>query len=133
MQNQALQGPVALAARILLAILFVASGFSKIMGYDGTAGYMSSHGLPMVSILLPLTILVELGGGLLLVLGWFTRPVAVVMFLFLIPVTLVFHTAGDHGNTIHFMKNLCIMGGMLLLFLQGPGPWSVDARRGVLA
>jgi len=123
------QDLIALLGRVLLAMLFIVSGYSKISGYDGSMGYMASHGLPMVSILLPLTILVELGGGLLIVLGLLTRPVAVILFLFLIPVTLVFHTAGDAGNNIHFLKNLSIMGGMLFLAMHGPGALSLDAHR----
>jgi putative oxidoreductase len=124
-----LQNPATLVGRILLATLFVLSGFGKIVGYSGTEAYMSSHGLPLVSVLLPLTILVELGGGLCIVLGLYARQVAIVMFLFLIPVTLVFHTSGDSANQIQLLKNLSIMGAMLLLAAFGPGLWSIDARR----
>jgi len=133
MQNQNFTNAAALAGRILLALIFVLSGFNKIVGYDGTAAYMANAGLPLVSILLPLTILIELGGGLLLILGWKTRIVAAVVFLFLIPVTLVFHGhAADPSQAqaqfIHLLKNLSIMGGMLMLVAFGPGGWSVDGR-----
>jgi putative oxidoreductase len=124
-----LKDPLLLVGRVLLVVLFLLSGWGKISGYEGTAGYMTSHGLPMVSVLLPLTILCEFGGGLLIALGLFTRPVAAILFLFLIPVTLVFHTAGDPTNQIMLLKNLSIMGGMLLLMASGPGRFSIDARR----
>jgi len=128
--NSNLQNGSALVGRLLLALLFVLSGFQKITGYSGTAGYMASAGLPMIGLLLPLTILIELGGGLLLVIGWQTRWVALVMFLFLIPVTLTFHNvAVDPTQMVMLLKNAAIMGGMLQLFAFGAGAWSVDGRR----
>ncbi len=126
---------IALVGRILLALIFIVSGFGKLMHYAGTETYMASAGLPMVELLLPLTILVELGGGLLIAFGLFTRIVAILVFLFLIPVSLVFHhfwdlPAAQAGmQQIQFMKNITIMGGMLLLAYAGPGSWSLDARR----
>jgi len=130
--NSNLQNGSALVGRLLLAMLFVLSGFQKITGYSGTAGYMASAGLPMIGLLLPLTILIELGGGLLLVIGWQTRWVALVMFLFLIPVTLTFHNvAVDPTQMVMLLKNAAIMGGMLQLFAFGPGAWSIDGRHPV--
>ena len=126
---------VALAGRILLALIFLVSGFGKLTDYTGTEAYMASAGLPMVGLLLPLTILVELGGGLLIAAGLFARSIAIVEFLFLIPVSLVFHHFWDlpaaqaMEQQIHFLKNVSIMGGMLLLAYAGPGSWSLDARR----
>ena len=134
--NTKLQNSAALVGRILLALIFIISGFGKISGYAGTAGYMASKGLPMVAVLLPLTILVELGGGLLIALGWKTRWAAAVVFLFLIPVTLVFHNptglaaAEAQQQMINLLKNLSIMGGMLGLFAFGPGGFSLDAKQG---
>ena len=125
----------ALVGRILVALIFIISAFGKITGYAGTAGYMASKGLPMVDVLLPLTILVELGGGLLIAIGWKARWAAAALFLFLIPVTLVFHNpAGLAGfeaqqQTINLLKNLSIMGGMLCLFAFGPGRFSFDAKQ----
>ena len=125
----------ALVGRILLALIFIISGFGKITGYAGTAGYMASQGIPMVDVLLPLTILVELGGGLLIAIGWNARWAAAVTFLFLIPVTLVFHNpaglAPDEAQQqmIHLLKNVSIMGGMLGLFAFGPGGFSLDAKK----
>ena len=123
-----IQNPAALVGRILLALIFVTAGFGKITGYAGAAGYMASKGLPLIDVLLPLTILVELGGGLLIVFGLFSRYAALAIFLFLIPVTLIFHSAGDAVNQIMFMKNISIMGGLLLLIANGPGMWSIDGR-----
>ncbi len=121
-----------LIGRILLSLIFVISGFKKIVGFAGTAGYMSSKGLPMVQVLLVLTILVELGGGLMILLGWKARWAALAIFLFLIPVTLVFHAfwAVDPAQTQmqfnSFMKNFAIMGGMLYIIAYGAGPLSLD-------
>lgn len=124
----------ALVGRILVALIFIISGYGKIAGYAGTAGYMADKGVPLVDLLLPLTILIELGGGLLLAIGWKVRWAAAVMFLFLIPVTLVFHNpaglaaAEAQQQMIELLKNLSIMGGMLGLFAFGPGRFGIDAR-----
>ena len=120
-----------LAGRILLGLIFVISGAAKIAGYSGTAGYMESHGLPLVQVLLPLTILIELGGGLMLVLGWNARLAAAVLFLFIVPTTLVFHNfwavpADQMQNQLNnFLKNIAIMGGLLYVVVFGSGPVSV--------
>ncbi len=126
---------VPLVGRVLLALLFVVSGFGKVSHYDATAGYMASAGMPLIPLLLPATILVELGGGLLLIIGLFTRPVAVLLALFTIPVTLTFHHFWDLPaaqaamQQIHFLKNLSIIGGLLMLYSYGAGSISVDGRR----
>ncbi len=130
--DNALQNYLALSGRILLAVIFVMSGYGKIGGFEATAGYMASKGLPMAQLLLVLTILIELGGGLMLIVGYRTRLAAVALFLFLIPVTLVFHNfwvapaAEVQMQTIMFMKNLAIMGGMLYVTAFGPGRFSLD-------
>jgi len=126
--------PAMFLGRIFLALLFVVSGIGKITGYAGTAAVMASKGLPLVDILLPLTIAVELGGGLLLALGWKARWAAAALFLFLIPTTLIFHQFWGidpklvQMQKIHFLKNVAIMGGMLLVLAIGAGAWSVDRR-----
>lgn len=132
--NATLQNFTALAGRTLLAILFVVSGFGKITGFAGTAAYMGSKGMPMPEALLVGAIVVELLGGLIIVAGWKSRWAALAIFLFLIPTTLIFHNpaglAGQEAQTqmINLMKNVSIMGGMLLLAAFGPGAWSVDRR-----
>jgi len=124
----------ALIGRIFLAAIFIISGFGKITGYAATAGYMAHAGLPMVGVLLPLTILTELGGGLLLAFGFKARWAALWLFLFLIPTTLIFHKFWGIDPSMvqnmktHFMKNFAIMGGMLMVFAFGPGALSVDKR-----
>ena len=124
----------AFLGRIFLALIFVVSGVGKITGYAGTAAVMASKGLPMVDILLPLTIAVELGGGLLLALGWKARWAAAALFLFLIPTTLIFHQFWGidpklvQMQKIHFLKNVAIMGGMLMVIAIGAGAWSVDRK-----
>ena len=126
--------PAMFLGRIFLALLFVVSGVGKITGYAATAALMTSKGLPVVDILLPLTIAVELGGGLLLALGWKARWAAAALFLFLIPTTLIFHQFWGidpklvQMQKIHFLKNVAIMGGMLLVLAIGAGAWSVDRR-----
>ena len=125
---------VPLFGRILLALIFVFSGFNKLTHFDGTAGYMAMHGLPMAHVLLVASIVIELGGGLMLMLGWHARIAAAVIFLFLIPVTLTFHAfwAVNPSDAMalqnqmnHFMKNLAIMGGMLYVLAYGSGPLSL--------
>lgn len=134
--NRIAADTAALVGRILVALIFIISGFGKITGYAGTAGYMASKGLPLVDVLLPLTILIELGGGLLIALGWKVRWAAAVIFLFMIPVTLVFHNpaglapAEAQQQMIELLKNLSIMGGMLCLFAFGPGRFGIDTRKG---
>jgi putative oxidoreductase len=130
----AIQQLAPLVGRALLALIFIVSGFGKITGFAATAGYMASKGLPMTQVLLVGAILTELGGGLLILLGWKARWAALAIFLFLIPTTLIFHAfwglsaADAQGQMIHFMKNLAIMGGMLLIFAHGPGPLSFDKK-----
>ena len=120
-----------LFGRVLLANIFIVAGFNKIIGFAGTAGYMASKGLPMPEALLVLTITVELGGGLMVLLGWQARWGALAIFLWLIPVTLIFHAYWDLEpaqmveQQRHFMKNLAVMGGMMYIVAFGPGAFSL--------
>lgn len=124
-----------LAGRILLALIFVISGFNKLVGFEGTAGYIASKGLPLPQLAAAGAIAVELVGGILLVIGWQARWAATAIFLFLIPTTLIFHPfwavtgSGAQMEQIQFMKNLCIMGGMLYVMAFGAGPLSFDSRK----
>lgn len=124
-----------LVGRILLALIFVTSGFDKITNFAGTAGYMAAKGIPLTEIALVIAIIIELGGGILLILGWQARRAALAILLLTIPTTLIFHNfwavdaAQAQDQTIHFMKNLCIMGGMLYVMAFGAGPLSLDNRR----
>jgi putative oxidoreductase len=110
--------------RILIAALFLIAGTTKLTAYAGTEAYMQSAGVP--GGLLPLVILVELGGGLAIVLGLFTRPVAVVMAGFSVITALLFHHGADQVSQIMFLKNLGLAGGFLFLVGNGPGRISLD-------
>ena len=116
-----------LAGRLLLAYLFIVAGYGKVVGFAGTAKYMASKGMPMVEVLLVGTIIIELIGGLMLVVGWKARWAAWAFFLFIIPTTIIFHPVwADASQMIQFNKNLAIMGGMLYVALMGPGRLSLD-------
>lgn len=123
------------AGRILLALIFVISGYNKLVGFDGTVGYIASKGLPLPQLAAAAAIAIELVGGVLLVIGWQARWAATAIFVFLIPTTLIFHgfwaapAASQQMETIQFMKNLCIMGGMLYVMAFGAGPLSIDSSR----
>ncbi|MBI3067648.1 MAG: DoxX family protein [Betaproteobacteria bacterium] len=124
-----------LIGRVLLALIFVYSGFGKITGFAGVAGYMAAKGIPLAEVALVLTIIIEVGGGLMLILGWKARWAALAIFLWLIPVTLVFHNfwavdaAQYQGQFNHFMKNVAIMGGMLYVMAFDAGPLSLEGTR----
>jgi putative oxidoreductase len=131
----AYQSSLVLIGRILLGLIFVLSGFGKIAGFDGTVGYIASAHLPLPSVVAVLTILIELGGGLALVTGFFTRQTAVILAVFTVLAGFIFHNFWDADSAqkmaqqINFLKNLSIAGGMLVLAAFGPGTLSVDARR----
>ncbi len=123
-----------LAGRILLSIIFIMSGISKITGFAGTAGRMTSKGLPVPEVLLIASIVIELGAAAMIVLGFKARWGAAALFLWMIPVTLVFHNywtypaAEQQMQSIMFFKNLGLMGGMLLIMGFGSGPLSMDRK-----
>ena len=130
--NTNTQDTVALVARILLAVMFIISGFGKITGFDGTAGYIASKGLPMPQVVAALTIAMELGGGLMLAAGFKARWAALALAIFTLLAAIIFHNfwaveaAQKMGQQINFMKNITIAGGMLMVFAFGPGRLSVD-------
>lgn len=118
-----------LVGRILLAPIFLIAGVSKIAGYAGTVSYMTSAGVP--GTLLPLVIVLEVGGGLALLLGWKTRWAALALAVFTLVAALLFHfELGDRMQQIMFMKNLAIAGGLLFVAVYGAGALSLDARLG---
>jgi putative oxidoreductase len=115
------------AARILMSLIFILSGFGKITGYAGSQQYMESAGLP--GALLPLVILVELGGGLLLLLGFKARWAAAALAGFSLLAALIFHrNFADQMQMINFMKNLAMAGGLLMVVAHGPGAPSIDSK-----
>ena len=109
------------AARVSLGAIFFILGLTKIFSFDGVAGWMAGSGLPFAKLLLVLTIALEVGGGLLLILGRQTRWAALALAVFTVPVTLIFHAfwsadaAQFQDQLTHFLKNLAIFGGLLLL------------------
>jgi putative oxidoreductase len=114
-------------ARLLLAQIFLLAGVSKITGYADTQGYMEAMGIP--GALLPLVILLEVGGGLAIILGWQTRLVAIALALFSLAAAAIFHNElADQIQMIMFMKNIAIAGGFILLAVHGAGGYSLDNR-----
>ncbi len=115
------------AGRLLLASIFVISGLNKISGYAGTQGYMEAMGVP--GFLLPLVILLEVGAGLAVIVGWWTRSAAFALAGFSILSALIFHfNLADQLQFIMFVKNFAIAGGFLFLVANGPGVYALDNR-----
>jgi len=131
-----LQSTIAPAVgRVLLSAIFIWSGIGKITMPEFYIGYIASH-LPLPAVGLVLAIIVEVGGGLLLLAGLGTRWVALVLAAFCLFTAFVFHGFGDMANQINAMKNIAMAGGFLFVFAYGAGAWSLDAlrfRRTVLA
>jgi putative oxidoreductase len=118
-----------LTARIFLGQIFLIAGLSKIGAYAGTQGYMEAIGVP--GTLLPLVILLEIAGGLTIIVGWKTRFSATILALFSIAAAGIFHTNfDDQMQSILFMKNIAIAGGLMLLAVHGAGACSIDNRFG---
>jgi len=132
--NPAIADTAALLGRILLAAIFIKSGWGKIGGFEQTAAMMASKGLPVAEVLLVVTIAVELAAGILLVIGYKARWAALAIALWLVPVTFAFHQfwgiPADQvmNQTNHFFKNVAIFGGMLMVFAFGPGRYSLDRQ-----
>ena len=130
--NPNTQALAALAGRVLLAVIFIISGFGKISGFDGTVGYIASKGLPMPQLVAAGTIALELGGGILLAIGYKARWAALAIAVFTLLAAIIFHNfwaveaAQKMAQQINFLKNLAITGGMLMVFAFGPGRYSVD-------
>ena len=119
-----------LVGRILLSIIFILAGFGKFTGLAGTAGYFGSMGLPMPMVTAVVVALVELVGGLAILLGFFTRPASYLLAAFCLATAFVAHfDFSDQMQMINFQKNLAMAGGFLVLAAFGPGALSVDARR----
>jgi putative oxidoreductase len=117
-----------LTGRTLIAAIFLISGVGKIAGYSGTVAYMESMGVPG-ALLLP-TIVLEIGGALAIIAGWWTKPVALALAAFSLVAGILFHgNFADQMQQIMFLKNVAIAGGFLFLAVNGAGKWSLDARR----
>jgi putative oxidoreductase len=123
---------VLLAGRVLLALLFVYFGYVKLMNFPGTVNYFTKWEFPMPQVFAVLSVIFELGGGILLLVGWKTRWAAWVLAIYVVIATAVAHRfwtyegAQVFNQTSHFFKNISIIGGMLVIAAVGPGRYSVD-------
>lgn len=121
-----------LLGRILIAFIFVFAAYGKITGFEGTVGYIASKGMPVPQLAAIGAILIEMGGGLMLVLGLKARWAAAALFVFTLLTALIFHdfwaAAADQAQNqmIHFMKNISMAGGLLYVLVHGSGPLSLD-------
>lgn len=127
---------VSVLGRLLLALMFIMAGFDKLTHIQGTAGYIASGGLPLPVVLAVLAGVLELFGGLALVLGYQVRWIGLALALFTLAASVAFHAywsaPADQQFVVQllFMKNLSVAGGMFLISALGAGPLSLDARRG---
>jgi len=128
---------VVLAARILLVVLFLIFGWGKLTDYSGTVGYMARTGAPMPEISALVAIVIELFVSIAVVLGAWTRPLAILLAVYVLATAFIGHHywtmtgADQYANMTNFYKNISIMGGFLLLYITGAGKYSVDAKLGL--
>ncbi|WP_206956456.1 DoxX family protein [Trinickia acidisoli] len=134
--TRAVDSGIILIARLALSVLFLWSGVMKLLGYAAFVGYLHAKGVPFVQIAAPLATAVEVIGGILLVVGFAIRPLALLMAVYTIATAVLGHdfwnvtdAALQHDMVIHFWKNVGIAGGFLLLFVTGAGGASIDAAR----
>ncbi|WP_267224372.1 DoxX family protein [Dyella silvae] len=123
-----------LLARILLMILFVIFGWSKLTGFSGTASYMASTGLPLPTLSAAIAVIMEFVVGMAIVIGFYTRPLALVLGFYTLAAAIIGHQFWNMddperiGAMINFYKNVSIAGGLLLLCITGPGKYSLDRK-----
>ncbi|MBW0170292.1 MAG: DoxX family protein [Hydrogenophaga sp.] len=131
----ALQNPLALIGRILLAIVFIPAGFGKIAGFAGTVGYATAMGLPLPQVGVAIALVIELFGGLALLIGFRTRYAALALAVFTLVASYFFHAfwavpaEQQMVQQLMFFKNIAITGGLLAFAAFGPGAFSIDGRR----
>ena len=124
----------ALLGRILLALIFITSGFGKITGFEDTVGYIASKGLPLPQLGAIIAIIVEVGGSILLVIGYKARWAALALAIFTLAAAIFFHNywavdvAEKMGQQINFWKNVAMTGGFLMAYAFGPGRYSLDRK-----
>jgi len=130
-----LQNSFNLAARVLMAVLFLPAGLSKLTGFAGTVGYISSVGLPLPAVGAALAVVVEIVGSLALLAGFGTRVAALVLAVFTALASVFFHAywavpaEQAFVTQLLFFKNLAVVGGLMAIAANGAGAWSLDARR----
>lgn len=131
----ALQNPLALLGRILIAWFFIIPGIGKLTGFAGAVGYAKSAGMPLAEVGVAIGLLIEIGGGLALLLGWGTRYAAALLAFFTLVATFIFHAYWSVPpeavavTKLLFNKNIAIVGGLLAFAAFGAGAWSLDAKR----
>lgn len=131
-----LQNPLAFAGRLLIAALFLPAGLAKITGFAGTVGYIASVGLPAPTLAAAAAVILEIGGGIALLVGLGTRYAALALSFFTLVASFIFHAywAVPADQTfvtqLLFFKNIAVAGGLMVIVAFGAGGWSLDARRG---
>lgn len=130
-----LQNPLTFVARLLLAALFLPAGIAKITGFASTVGYIESVGLPMATLAAIAAIVLEVAGGIALIIGFGTRFAALALAFFTLVASFIFHAywavPADQAyvTQLLFFKNIAVAGGLMSLAAWGAGGWSLDARR----
>jgi len=130
----ATQSLAALIGRVLIVMLYIPSGWGKLVGFSGTVGYIASKGVPLPEVCAAIAVAAELGLGLLVLVGWNTRWAALGLAIFTAVITPIFHNywaspeAMVMMQKLNFWKNLSIVGGLLMVFASGAGAYSVDGR-----
>lgn len=125
---------IILVARVLLMVLFVMFGWSKLTGFSGTVAYMTSSGAPVPELSAVIAVVMEFVVGVALLVGFFTRPLALLLAAYTLGTAIIGHHywnmtgAMQYDNIIHFYKNISIIGGLMLLAVTGAGKYSVDRR-----
>ena len=119
--------------RILIVAIFVYTGISKLTHFDGTSHMIAEKGIPVAAVATAIAILIELGGAIAIIIGWQTKLAAAIQFVYLIFITFMYHNFWAAPPQLHdvqllnFLKNVGIMGGLLLLVTRGAGASSVDS------
>lgn len=124
--NSGINALLSIASRLLMSIIFIAAGYGKITAYAATEGYMASKGVP--TGLLPVVIATELGGGLLLLIGFQVRLIAILLTGFTLITGFIFHSGSDQVSQIMLLKNFAMAGGLLAFVRTGAGKASVDGE-----
>ncbi|MBV2135087.1 DoxX family protein [Pseudomonas sp. MAP12] len=131
-ENQ--KSEIILLARILLMILFIMAGWGKLTGFSGTVGYLESLGTPAPMLAAAIAVIMEFIVAILIVVGFYTRPLALLLALFTVGTAVIGHSfwtmvdAERAANMTQFLKNMSIVGGLLLLAITGPGKYSLDGK-----
>ena len=134
--NPGAQSNMMLVGRIAIAALFLIPGIRKLLAVAGTAGYFAKLGFPMPEVMVWVAILVEVGGAVLLIVGWQARRIAWLLILFVLIATLMAHRFWEFGDAAqyaaqmnNFLKNVAVIGGLLFIAAFGAGALSLDGRR----